>query len=129
MFIITYMGEHTCRDPSMLPQIISPSNLKGSCLISFGSNPTHHDNREEAPLPSSFPSNYTQEYYEEVLSNLSPGSSAAHNEGSKLKTPLRSTSDHGDATSGFHSSTSSLDMDFVTDSFEDIFSFDDDGFL
>ncbi|XP_019706049.1 transcription factor WRKY45-1 [Elaeis guineensis] len=134
MFIITYMGDHTCRDPSMLPQIISPPSLKGSCLISFGSSPT--DNRQEAPLPSSSPS-YVPERHEDVLSNLSPGTSsseyvaraAAYNEGSKLMTPLGSTSDHGDVDSGFHSSTSSLDMDFVTDSFEDIFSFDHDGFL
>ncbi|KAG1338951.1 WRKY DNA-binding transcription factor 70 [Cocos nucifera] len=134
MFIITYMGEHTCRDPSMLPQIISPSSLKGSCLISFRSNPT--DNRQEAPLPSSFPS-YMQECHEDVPSNLSPGTSlseyvarsAPSNEGSKLMIPLGSTSDHGDVDSGFQSSTSSIDMDFVTDSLEDIFSFDHDGFL
>ncbi|XP_038981089.1 probable WRKY transcription factor 70 [Phoenix dactylifera] len=133
-FIITYMGEHTCREPAMLPHIISPSYLEGSCLISFRSNPT--DNRQEAPLPSSFPS-YKQECHEEVLSNLSPGSSSsayvtlsAAYEGSKLMTPLGSTSDHGDVTSGFHSSTSSLHyVGFGTDSFEDIFAFDQDGFL
>ncbi|CAL9137103.1 unnamed protein product [Musa textilis] len=67
-YLITYLGEHTCRDPAMAPQLFSTSDDNNTCLLSFGAS--RHRAEKEARVPASpFPSR-KQESDEEGLSNL-----------------------------------------------------------
>ncbi|CAL9100010.1 unnamed protein product [Musa acuminata var. zebrina] len=124
-FVITYIGEHTCRDPTVVPpQMVSASILQDTCLISFGAG--GHGVRQEASVPASFASQ-KQESDEDAASNLTTASSSSGyfllpaTENPVVTTP--------DVTSGFHTATD-LDMDFMADTYlEDVFGFDDDEFF
>lgn len=73
MYVITYMGEHTCKDPiNATSQLLaSAPHHASSCLISFASG----NNGENIELPFGPFSSLKQENDEEVLSNMTSGSS------------------------------------------------------
>lgn len=75
MYLITYMGEHTCKNLSFIHNLIMPSNSisEPSSIISFGSNTSNIT--QELPLPSSALLSQRQEADEEVLSNPNLGTS------------------------------------------------------
>ncbi|RWV90944.1 hypothetical protein BHE74_00044222 [Ensete ventricosum] len=124
-YVITYIGEHTCRDPTVVPpQMVSASILQDACLISFGAG--GHGVGQEASVPASFASQ-KQESDEDAASNLTTASSSS---GYFLlpatEIPVVTTPD---VTSGFHTATD-LHMDFMADTYlEDVFGFDDDEFF
>ncbi|KAH7654078.1 WRKY domain-containing protein [Dioscorea alata] len=71
MFVITYMGEHTCKDPINASQFLaSGPHHASSRLISFASG----NNGENIELPFGTFSSLKQENDEEVLSNMTSGS-------------------------------------------------------
>ncbi|WOK93707.1 hypothetical protein Cni_G02407 [Canna indica] len=122
-YVITYMGEHTCRDPTMVPHIISASGFKGTNLISFG-NKSQTIRQIKAAVPASFAPR-KQESDEEVVSNLTSASSSSEylqlTEAEKPAVMTPSTG--GDVTSDFQYS-GDLDMDFMR-----VLDLDDDGFF
>ncbi|KAF3331847.1 putative WRKY transcription factor 70 [Carex littledalei] len=133
---ITYIGVHTCQDPSTLHQIIDMPDSKeigNSFLIKFGSNnynrPTKIIGQEQQrPMPSPLQSPGTQGCSEEVVSSLTPGSSPADcfMLGDELAALVGSTwhtlnvssiHDQADMLSSLHSSPRSLEMGFMPNSF------------
>ncbi|RWW88611.1 hypothetical protein BHE74_00002510 [Ensete ventricosum] len=125
-YIVTYFGEHTCKSPSMAPQVII-SALDSSRLISFGAD--SEKITRQAPPPS-----LEQECDEEVLSNLTTVSlSAAATSNPAVAAPVAPLAghDHGDVTSGFQAHTSSVDMEFMEGllEFENLLDVDTDCFF
>ncbi|KAJ8476776.1 hypothetical protein OPV22_020503 [Ensete ventricosum] len=125
-YIVTYFGEHTCKSPSMAPQVII-SALDSSRLISFGVD--SEKITRQAPPPS-----LEQECDEEVLSNLTTVSlSAAATSNPAVAAPVAPLAghDHGDVTSGFQAHTSSVDMEFMEGllEFENLLDVDTDCFF
>ncbi|KAJ4753819.1 WRKY DNA-binding protein 70 [Rhynchospora pubera] len=135
---ITYIGEHTCRDPSTFHQIIDMPDTKetsNSFLISFGQTSYNNhmktirqETQVQMPMPSSLQSAGTQDCSEEVLSNLTPGSSPADcfmlgDELAALVGPtchalnVGSIRDQHDMGSSLHSSPRSIEMGFMPNSF------------
>ncbi|XP_010931380.1 WRKY DNA-binding transcription factor 70 [Elaeis guineensis] len=137
IYVITYMGEHTCRDPTISPHLLPPSPQRPSSIISFGSETTA-DNQNEIPLNSSCFSVLKQETDEEAPSDPTPRSSSLEFlmlpdiETFEWSAPMAQymgiALDQCDATSDMHSSNSCLDMEINTISFEfdDVFSVDQD---
>jgi len=138
VFVITYTGQHCCRDPNIVTNLIVASNSAEPSIISFGSNTSNVT--QELTLPSSplFPKR--QECDEEVLSSLTPStpSSEIFDSPSLCKGPtlgpvaMEPASQPGDESSGLHSSTSSLDMRFMVDSlgcWDDLLCFDHGDFF
>ncbi|THU47530.1 hypothetical protein C4D60_Mb09t16510 [Musa balbisiana] len=112
-YLITYLGEHTCRDPAMAPQLFSTSDVSNTCLLSFGAS--RHRAEKEARVPASpFPS-HKQESDEEGLSNLSTACSSPD----YFVIPAAEKLAVMTPTSGFLADLY----------FEDVFGFDHDGFL
>ncbi|THU50090.1 hypothetical protein C4D60_Mb06t16400 [Musa balbisiana] len=110
-YIVTYLGEHTCKSPSMAPQVIisAMDSRDSSHLISFGAD--SEKITREAPHPS-----LKKECDEEVLSNLTTVSSspaATSNPAVAASVAPLAGHDHGDVTSGFQAPTSSVDMEFM----------------
>jgi hypothetical protein len=138
---IKYVGVHTCRDPSTFQQIIDmpdQNETSNSFFINFGSksynDPTNIISQAvqkqlQMPMPSSLRSLVTQDCSEEVLSNLTPGSSPADcfMLGDELAALVGSTyppsnvgtslHDQEDMISSLHSSPRSLETAFVPNSF------------
>ncbi|XP_072982948.1 transcription factor WRKY45-1-like [Typha latifolia] len=115
-YIITYIGEHTCRDPSTI--IVEAPTPGESCLINFGSNKNTFFRQESSYVPMSTPFRSLKQEHcdEDVLSNLTPGSSSqtyaapADQAATQITMPAP---DQGDVTSSFHSIHASLDMSFM----------------
>ncbi|ONK62666.1 uncharacterized protein A4U43_C07F6710 [Asparagus officinalis] len=116
-FLMTYIGEHSCNNPNIIPTIIQHNNSIEPSMISFGSNIS--DITQENPLPPSPLFSKTQENDEEVeviSKNLTPATASSE---------YFDLPDFGDI-SGLNSSTGNLDMSFIADSFnfeDDMFSF------
>ncbi|KAJ0975477.1 hypothetical protein J5N97_017442 [Dioscorea zingiberensis] len=139
-YVITYMGEHTCRDPIDASHefLLAPNH--SPCLISFGAS-DHCENIQQQPF-ASFPS-LKQELDEEVISNMTPpGGSPSDffmsSEFAALDVPIPemapckgTVSEHGDEASGLHSSATSLEMEIMPEllSSYDILNFDHVGFF
>ncbi|XP_020107963.1 probable WRKY transcription factor 70 [Ananas comosus] len=147
-YIITYMGEHTCRDPSTIPQILEPPLPGDSYLISFKSDHATELPKSEAAAaaaaaavkPSS--SSFKQDCDEDVLSSITPAASSqaecsllpdqlAAIVGDCSGNPFEGLAialNEGDVTSGVHSSLDYM-MDAGAFGIEDFnFHFDHDGF-
>lgn len=127
-YIITYIGEHTCRDPSTIPQILETHlPCRDSYLISFKPDRAAALPKSEAAAAAAKPSSssFKQDCDEDVLSSLTPAVSSQA-ECSLLAD--RPTAIVGDVTSGFHSSLDYM-MDAGAFGIEDFdFHFDHDGF-
>ncbi|XP_072976117.1 uncharacterized protein [Typha angustifolia] len=108
-FVITYIGEHTCRDPSTIPQIMETTpSTKDSYLISFGiskmttTTTTTTHTKQDPQLVSSSINSFNQDLCsEEVVSNPTPIGSPAES-----------------FTASLQSSFRNLDMSFMASSFE-----------
>ena len=132
LFVITYFGEHTCRDPA---EVLSSCLEADSCIIDFASSM----NAECFQQPQFSPL-LKQGCCEEVVSNHStPGSSSSCYfgapelgtlEGSaQLVAEFGRATEQSDVTSGLmQSSTGYLSWDLLENSFEfsDFLSFGDD---
>lgn len=112
-YLITYLGEHTCRDPAMAPQLFSTSDVNNTCLLSFGAS--RHRAEKEAQVPASPFTSRKQESDEEGLSNLSTACSSPD----YFVIPAAEKPAVMAPTSGFLADLY----------FEDVFGFDHDGFL
>ncbi|CAD5167954.1 unnamed protein product [Musa acuminata subsp. malaccensis] len=112
-YLITYLGEHTCRDPAMAPQLFSTSDVNNTCLLSFGAS--RHRAEKEAQVPASPFTSRKQESDEEGLSNLTTACSSPD----YFVIPAAEKPAVMTATSGFLADLY----------FEDVFGFDHDGFL
>lgn len=116
-YLITYRGEHTCREPVMVSHIISSA--------SFGTN-IHYGNQEAAvPAPPK------QESEEETVSNLSSSSSPDYLQLPAAEMPpvmaptVGHAPNHGDVTHGFQS-CADLYLDFTCRYLEDsVLAFDE----
>ncbi|WOL01879.1 putative WRKY transcription factor 70 [Canna indica] len=110
-YVITYLGEHTCRDPLM-----AASTLRSSHLICFGSAA----GAPESKLKQEVVPSLKQECEEEVLSNLTTVSPAAGNT-------------HGDVTSCLQAPAACDDeeMEFMANilELESLMAFDADCFF
>ncbi|CAL9760071.1 unnamed protein product [Musa acuminata subsp. burmannicoides] len=112
-YLITYLGEHTCRDPAMAPQLFSTSDVNNTCLLSFGAS--SHRAEKEAQVPASPFNSRKQESDEEGLSNLTTACSSPD----YFVIPAAEKPAVMAPTSGFLADLY----------FEDVFGFDHDGFL
>ncbi|RWW25297.1 hypothetical protein GW17_00010372 [Ensete ventricosum] len=112
-YLITYLGEHTCRDPAMAPQLFSTSDVNNTFLLSFGAS-RHRAEEEAQGLASPFPS-HKQESDEEGLSNLTTACSSPD----YFVIPAAESLAVMTPTSGFLADLY----------FQDVFGFDHDGFL
>ncbi|KAJ3682915.1 hypothetical protein LUZ60_013142 [Juncus effusus] len=136
-FNVTYIGDHTCRDPSTFQQIIElpdPLQTNNSFIINFGSPNAPKFIKKEAQLsitPSSFPP-FSGNSHEDVFSNLTSESSpvdqafVSGNELAAIVGPASQTFsvyDQGEMMSSLHSSPMSLDLEFMPSS---IFGLDHD---
>ncbi|KAG1365617.1 WRKY DNA-binding transcription factor 70 [Cocos nucifera] len=126
-YVITYMGEHTCKDPTISPHLLPPSPPRPSSIISFGSETTTDDQKEilfNSPCFSAL----KQEIDEEAPSNPTPRSSSLEFlmspdlEAFEWPAPMAEymgiALDRCDAMSDMHSSNSCLDMEINTILFE-----------
>ncbi|KAM0950559.1 putative transcription factor WRKY family [Dioscorea sansibarensis] len=111
-YVITYMGEHTCRDPINASQNFASTTHHGSSrLISFASD----NNGENIELSFDPFSSLKQEPDEEVLSNMTTGSSPPDFTTFERILPVMTP----DETSGFHCSNSDcLDMGMMAEFFD-----------
>ncbi|XP_008792248.2 WRKY DNA-binding transcription factor 70-like [Phoenix dactylifera] len=137
MYVITYMGEHTCRDPTISPHLLPPSHRRPSSIISFGSETTA-DDQKEVPFNSSCFSVMKQEIDEEVPSDPTPRISSSEflmlpdlgtfDWRAPMEQYMGIALDQCDAMSDMHSSNSCLDMELNGVSFEldDLFGVDQD---
>ncbi|XP_010922757.3 WRKY DNA-binding transcription factor 70 [Elaeis guineensis] len=135
-YVITYMGEHTCSDPTKPPHLHPPSHQRPTFIISFGSE-TAADTQQE-PLSNSLHSSILkQESDEEVLSDPSPGSSASEffmlpdldifEQSAPMAQYMQTALDRCDVMSDVHSPNSCLDMEFgIHFDVDDVFSLDQD---
>lgn len=110
VFIITYIGNHTCQNASPLPQIIenfSPDN--SSCLISFESNTATSTNNNykligrDNIVPSSVQTPKL-DGEDDVLSNstMADLSLTAGGDSDPITQISEQAEDRGDVTSGLH---------------------------
>jgi WRKY DNA -binding domain len=117
MFIITYVGNHTCKNASPPPQIIQNfPHDNTSRLISFESNPTRSDqNNKHGQANVATPSVQAlkQDGEEDVLSNLTMAELTAGGDSDPTAPTLEQTEDRGDVTSGLNCSFHFLDMDLI----------------
>lgn len=139
VYLITYNGQHTCRDVLKPAQLVLDSNSTGSCVLNFESTSLK---RLDHPFISTNPSVKT-ESIEEIQSNLMQTNSAGAEylmpfdditfDSYMPETNLTMTvSETGDGGSSVYSSTSShtFGMDLMnTDEFDDVFDFNELGFI
>lgn len=137
-YIITYFGEHTCRDPFVAPQIMS----EGSHLISFKAGGSEKIGRQEAAAAqaSAVPSSLKQQFDEKVLSNVTsvstpPATTAATDQSPAVaaQSVAPPANDHGYVTSSCLQTCdgSLMEMEFMADMLEfgRLLGFDPDCFL
>ncbi|XP_008788525.2 WRKY DNA-binding transcription factor 70-like [Phoenix dactylifera] len=139
MYVITYIGEHTCRDPTKSPHLLPPSHQRPPFIISFGLE-TAQDDQQEPQSNSPHSSILKQESDEEVVSDPSPGSSASEflmlpdlgtfEQSAPMAPYMETVLDQCDVMSDVHSSNSCLDMEFEIpfelNEIDDVFSLDHD---
>jgi hypothetical protein len=120
MFIITYIGNHTCKNPSPLPQILQNfPHDNTSHLISFESNPTISDNNNnnnkygQADVATPSVQAPKQDGEEDVLSNLTMADLTAGGDSDPTAPTSEPTEDRGDVTSGLNWSLGDLDMNLI----------------
>lgn len=135
MYVITYMGEHTCRHTTISSHFLPPSHEGPSSIISFGSETTA-DNQKEFSFNSPCFSALKREIDEEVPSDPTPRGSSSELlmfpdlETFELYAPMAQymgiALDLSDAMSHMHSPNRCLDMEFSPMSFDldDVFRVD-----
>ncbi|KAF3330413.1 putative WRKY transcription factor 70 [Carex littledalei] len=122
VFIITYIGNHTCNNASPLPQIIENfSHDNSSCLISFESNTATSNNnnnfgQDNIVTPSVQPLKKDGE--DEVLSNLTVADLTAGSNSDPITQISEHAEDRGDVTSGLTCSIDDLHMHLMGPEFE-----------
>lgn len=107
IFIITYMGHHTCNNPSHLPEMIQNfSGDNSTCLISFESNaaiPSNNTNYNKKPgqdkTVNTPVQSLKQEGEEDMLSNLTMTDLTAGGVSDPMASSSDQAEDRGDVTS------------------------------
>lgn len=121
MFIITYMGNHTCNNASSLPQIIQNfPHDNSSRLISFKSNPessNSYNNPDQANIATTSVQPLKQDGEEDVLSNLTMADLTAAGDSDPTAPTSEQTEDRGDVTSSLTYSIGDLDMPLMVPQF------------